>query len=52
MLTSPFNEGKGDVWIVFNKALIYWIPAPTNYKFNLKNIEIPPNLFKFFFYWL
>lgn len=23
MLTSPFNEGKGDVWIFFNKALIY-----------------------------
>lgn len=52
MLTSPFNEGKGDVWTFFNKALIYWTPPPTNYKFNLRNIEIPPNLFKFFFYWL
>lgn len=28
MLTSPFNEGKGDVWIFFNKALIYWTPPP------------------------
>lgn len=38
-----FNEGKGDVWIFFNKALTYWTPPPTNYKFNLRNIEIPPN---------
>lgn len=45
-------KGKVTFGFFFNKALIYWTPPPTNYKFNLRNIEIPPNLFKFFFYWL
>lgn len=51
MFIFLFNEGKGDVWIVFNIVFIYWIFVLINYKFNFKNIEIFFNLFKFFFYW-